>query len=307
MISSLRRLWHCLAVTLLAATVSGESATAQTDSVVCKACVIDSVHLDSLLVRSDTMITHIYQPTADTFPKPLRDSIIKVFPPPPVSGLPTDCRNAPAGFRVVTIEHFNTMVPTYQAGRSYPGFYRRGGNITVSNGEAIGVFPQGRPGGSAPFRMDVDFPKSPAVYFCLREYLDPLFTNNGNAGTKFGFFLTPYEGTSKYVNHYYNLYSKLGVNLQSAGATLNKNYPAKGNSPVGRYAVVEVLVDGAAGTAQIWVDNVLVLDAKNITFFFPGQAPAFDGLTWNPTYGGGRNPIPYTMVQLMDYWAVLVR
>ena len=47
-----------------------------------------------------------------------------------------------------------------------------------------------------------------------------------------------------------------------------------------------------------------MLDVSNVQYFFPNQTPAFIGLMWNPTYGGGHNPVPYDMWQKIDHWMI---
>jgi hypothetical protein len=75
----------------------------------------------------------------------------------------------------------------------------------------------------------------------------------------------------------------------------------------GRWVKVEVLIiantlGNADGVARMWVNGTQVLNVTNVQYFFPSQAPAFNGVTWNPTYGGGLNPVPYDMFQFIDHW-----
>jgi hypothetical protein len=145
--------------------------------------------------------------------------------------------------------------------------------------------------------------------------LDPSFTNNGNVATKFGFFTTPYTGgMPNAVNHYFNLTDYLGIRLQSNGASLNRNVMSTFNmmDHRGEWHKIEWLVvantqDKADGVARIWVDGNKVLESTDVRYFHLNQVPAFDGMTWNPTYGGGHNPVPHDMYQWIDHWYVSAR
>jgi hypothetical protein len=174
-----------------------------------------------------------------------------------------------------------------------------------------GRFPAGMLGGRGPFRLDRPFDEPvSAVYMCLWHKLDPEFTNNGNAGTKFGFLLTPYNAGPNSINHFYNLTDRLGVNLQSGGGALNRNLFSNYNMMAnrGRWHVLEFLFVGNTGhgdgEARIWVDGREVLNKRNVQFFFPGQRPAFTGVTWNPTYGWGLRPVPRDLYQRIGRWYI---
>lgn len=178
-----------------------------------------------------------------------------------------------------------------------------------------GKFPRGAPGGSAPFRMNRHFSQNvTAIFVCLFTELDPGFTNNGNVGTKFGFLLTPYQGGSNGLNHYLNLTNNLGINLQSGDAALNRNmfssFSLVGHR--GQWVKIEFFIaanspGGSDGIARMWVNGTQVLNVTNVKYFYSTQNPAFNGMTWNPTYGGGLNPVPYDMYQYIDNWYTSVK
>lgn len=182
------------------------------------------------------------------------------------------------------------------------------------NGKSVleGRFPMGMPGGRGPFRMDRRFDRAvSAVYMCTWLKVSGNFTDNGNVGTKFGFLLTPYKSGQGQLNHYFNLTKRLGINLQSAGGRLNRlmfaNYQTLAH--LGEWHMVEWLVVGntrgrADGTARIWVDGALLLDVTNVRYFFPDQDAAFEGVTWNPTYGGGLNPVPQDLYMWIARWYI---
>jgi hypothetical protein len=247
------------------------------------------------------------------------DSAQVTVSPLPPSGS-NACSNEPPGLTVIFDAAWNAVPPQAPATDSdgWTALHGRGRMSIVQDtiapkspqNVAAGKFPAGSPGGSAPFRFDRDFPRNVTTqYMCIFTMLDPGFTNNGNVGTKFGFLLTPYQGGATGTNHYLNLTNNLGVNLQSAGATLNRNMLSNFSliNNRGRWVKVEVLIiantlGNADGVARMWVNGTQVLNVTNVQYFFPSQAPAFNGVTWNPTYGGGLNPVPYDMFQFIDHW-----
>ncbi len=230
------------------------------------------------------------------------------------------CSNEPPGLTLIFDAAWNAVPPQAPA-TDADGWTTIGGRGRLSivqdpsapkspQNVAAGKFPAGSPGGSAPFRFDRYFGRNVTTqYMCIFTMLDPAFTNNGNVGTKFGFLLTPYQGGSTGLNHYLNLTDRLGVNLQSVGGTMNpkmfSNFSLINNR--GRWVKVEVLIiantlGNADGVARMWVNDAQVLNVTNVQYFFPSSAPAFNGVTWNPTYGGGLNPVPYDMFQFVDHW-----
>lgn len=240
--------------------------------------------------------------------------------PPPGSNA---CTFEPTGYTPISTQAFGSKPP------NSPSEDAAGWNIRASDGFRLravtdgtapkspsgvleGVFPAGFRGGAAPFRADRDFDRNYSeVYVCLFTRLDPLYTNNGNTGTKFGFILTPYHSGSTGLNHYFNLTNNLGVNLQSAGGVLNRNMHSSFSlvGHRGTWHKIEFLVIGNSlgksdGVARMWVNGAQVLDVNNVQFFYPSQPPAFNGITWNPTYGGGHNPVPYDMRQWIDNWYI---
>lgn len=237
-------------------------------------------------------------------------------------GLLTSCGNEPVGYEPLATRPWDDVPPrssqkgpdgwTVTARRERIRMFIDANAPSGSKRVLEGKFPQGAPGGRGPFRMDLIFRRHVStVYMCVWMKLSDNFTNNGNTGTKFGFFLTPYEGTNKYLNHYFNLTNRLGINLQSARATLNRqmqsNFPTTRN--LGAWHRIEWLIVANSsgmsnGTARMWVDGRQVLNINDVQYFFPGQEPAFKGVSWNPTYGGGLNPVPYDLYQWVSDWYI---
>lgn len=232
------------------------------------------------------------------------------------------CRNEPSGFKSISSEPFDELPPRGPPDRASRWVVTANPKaLTIvddptgplSPGRVIaGRFPRGHPGGRGPFRVVLRFGRTVSqVYMCTGTKLSPGFTNNGNWETKWGFYLTPYTDAPYKLNHYFKLTNHVGVILQSHRGALNRNMHGRFNlmASQGRWHKVEILVVGnsrglANGTARVWVDDRLVLNETNVRFFYPDQEPAFNGITWNPTYGGGRNPVPADQYQYIDHWYV---
>jgi hypothetical protein len=256
------------------------------------------------------------------FASTAEDSSIAVTPEHVVLANNSSCSNQPTGLNPITDNSFNVLPPYTLPGGGSLGWRTYHGSSRVkiktdaqaprsSAPIAEGLFPKGQHGGGAPFNIGIRFKKVKTLYWCVWQWLSPNFTNNGNTGTKWGFIITPYGTGSQRVNHYFNLAQNLGINLQSAGATLNRNMYTPYNmiQNAGQWHRFEFLVVAntqgkSDGIARVWVDGTIRLDQNNVRYFFPNQAPAFNGLSWNPTYGGGNNPVPYDMFQKIDHWFV---
>lgn len=238
---------------------------------------------------------------------------------------PPQCHHEPGNFAPISNEEWSDLPPivpkTDAQGWSIRKRFERVRLLAIVEDSSAplsppyvirATFPKGSPGGSGPFRLNrrFDQPVS-SVYMCLSTRLDPNFTNNGNTGTKFGWFLNPSGGTKRGVGHYFNLAPRLGVNLESYKGILNRNMQSsfslmRGH---GEWHKIELLVSSnsngqANGVVRLWADDALVLEQNDVKFFFPGQEAVFTGVTWNPQYGGGHNPVPFDMYQWIDHWYV---
>ncbi len=56
------------------------------------------------------------------------------------------------------------------------------------------------------------------------------------------------------------------------------------------------------GLYRMWTDGVLVHEATDIGYFDTGITAKFDTLYFNPTYGGGSNPVPADQYLDIDEW-----
>ncbi len=236
------------------------------------------------------------------------------------------CNNEPAGYTPQSNQPWNALPPYTPSmdafkWRRYTNNLSRIAVVTdptapVSPSNVMrGYFPKGLKGGTAPYNLQVSFASVTAVYTCVWHKLDPKFTNNGNTGTKFAFLVTPkYTGSVGLLNHYLNLTDKLGLNLQFTNGKLNRNLYSSWNmlNHLGTWHKFEFLVvanttGNSDGIAKIWVDDQQVMSFNDVQYFLPGQAQKFLGLRWNPTYGGGLNPVPADMYEWVDNWYVSTR
>jgi hypothetical protein len=251
-----------------------------------------------------------------------------VAPPAASPSMPagnSGCANEPTGFQVVSREMWND-VPRPGRERKEPGWFAAAHRerftiiedptIPQANKRVIqGLFPEGHPGGRGPFKLVPRFSEPHhALYMCRWHKVSDNFTNNGNTGTKFGFLLTPYEGGPQGVHAYLNLSNQLGINLSSKGGVLNRNMRSRFAvlSNRGQWHRIEWLLIANSrgqsdGVARIWVDGRQMLNETDVKYFFPNQEPEFVGITWNPTYGGGLNPVPFDMFQWIGEWYISAR
>jgi hypothetical protein len=255
-------------------------------------------------------------------------TIIGVLPPPgPV------CRNEPPGFTLAQDRSWKEMPGVWPAYDSY-GWQSNGDasspyvhdlalvsdagvHTMTPDGTSMVldmIFPGGWGGGSAP--MWFGSPNLPtnrgALYMCVVVKLDPRWTNGGNTGTKFFFLRTLYGDGADKQNHYWGLSAlegdatvaqpMFGTQFGSAGPGGTSRYSYAGtNAAGGVWRTIEVLMTaesptGASnGSGQMWMDGALVLNDRDIQFFLPGQTPEWTTVEVEPTYGGGLNPVPYTM------------
>ncbi len=237
------------------------------------------------------------------------------------------CRNEPKGFTEVSNQPFDAVPPMHPSTdihgwRNETRIATRMQVVSdptapVSRPSVIqGTFSKGAPGGSGPFKLELRLPATVTrIYSCLWTKLSGNFTNNGNAGTKFGFLETNRTvGDSSRLNHYFNLTDEMGIHLQSTPSSLNRTMHSswRTRDHLGEWHQLEFLIIANSkgnrdGAARMWVDGTPVLDQEDVRYFKNNQDPGFTGLTWNPTYGGGPHPVPYDMYQWIDHWYVSSR
>ena len=185
---------------------------------------------------------------------------------------------------------------------------------STNHNVAAGTFPAGSPGGSSPFFIYRPFASTEQyknIYICLYLKHSADFDNtNGNTGTK---FLWPaadqVQGTQTYNGHDganmdFQFFQqgavdrRLGANLNTSAAQL---YGKRG-----QWVRYEMLLkasssnSSADGGLDVWIDGVQTHHYTNVQWQM-SSARTWMSLGWNPTYGGGFNPVPHTQYQYMDH------
>ena len=185
---------------------------------------------------------------------------------------------------------------------------------STNHNVAAGTFPAGSPGGSSPFFIYRPFASTEQyknIYICLYLKHSADFDNtNGNTGTK---FLWPaadqVQGTQTYNGHDganmdFQFFQqgavdrRLGANMNTSAAQL---YGKRG-----QWVRYEMLLKASSsnstadGGLDVWIDGVQTHHYTNVQWQM-SSARTWMSLGWNPTYGGGFNPVPHTQYQYMDH------
>jgi hypothetical protein len=133
---------------------------------------------------------------------------------------------------------------------------------------------------------------------------------NGNAGTK---FLWPAgdqtQGALTYTGHdgpnMNFAFFQQGAVDRILGANMNAS-SAVMLSRRGQWVRYEMLMkanssNGSAnGELHVWIDGVKTHQYTDVQWQMSG-ARTWLSLAWNPTYGGGLNPVPQTQYQYIDH------
>jgi hypothetical protein len=245
--------------------------------------------------------------------------------PPPVAG--AACPNEPAGFALIQDQPWD--VSPSLGSRTSLGWIDDDGSATTklsivadptspypwtNHNVVAALFKQGDPGGSGPFYVYRPFAASEQyrnLYLCFYLKHDAAFENtNGNSETK---FLWPagdhVQGTSTYLTHrgadmafmvqQQNAVDReLAANLNATAARLDVRR--------GQWVRYEILMkantaDGVGdGALDVWLDGVHTHQFTDVDWVM-NSARTWQSLAWNPTYGGGTNPVPQDQYQYMDH------
>jgi hypothetical protein len=149
------------------------------------------------------------------------------------------------------------------------------------------------------------------LYIRLRFRISSNWTDNGNTGTKF-FFFNQQQGNNHYVNLTEGGQLRPAVNMQSSfgfGTPSGPNHFVAQPLTKGEWHELEILIvantPGAYnGQLRMWVDGALMQSANDMGYFAAGTTPRFENMYFNPTYGGGRNPVPADQYVDIDHWYV---
>lgn len=177
------------------------------------------------------------------------------------------------------------------------------------------LFPSGNPGGTGPFNIRRDFAtgeqfKNMYVGMWIKHSAN--FDNtNGNSGTKFMWPIgeTFGVGGQTYTGHNGSTmdfaFFQQGRVDRILDANLNATQ-AQMNLRLGQWDRYEWLMkantaDGTAnGEVHVWISGVKTHQYTNVDWSME-TGRKWLGLKWNPTYGGGTNPVPHDQWQYCDH------
>lgn len=249
---------------------------------------------------------------------------VTTAPPPPDGGTTTPQLgagpNEPTGFTTAFSNPMATLPPRNPLRDSF-GFVNFFGTSTLSiQSEAGGqymraLFPQGTPGGGgypsafASVNWAAASEGMSQMYVRTRVRLSSNWTDNGNAGTKFFFFLSQ-QGHNHYINLTFLGDFRPGLGLQSDFAFSTPSGPnhfAPAPLAKGVWQDLEFLFVGNTpgqynGKYRMWANGVLLVSRDDIGYFKAGDVPRFEEIYFNPTYGGGFNPVPADQSLDLDHW-----
>ena len=251
--------------------------------------------------------------------------------------------NEPVGYTQRYSNPFNT-IPPLGSGDAYgfQRFEYNGNRLSIAtNGSGNEsdpnymrcLFPAGHTGGAeyaTAFVAGSGFESGGAkreLYVRVRFKLDASWTDNGNTGTKF-FFLdqTNTGGGQPQNNHYVNLtflgdlVPKFGIqrNGWNYAGTTSENVPSADGAPgplaKGVWHTMEIqciantIVAGVSeandGVMRMWIDGSLWIEDTSVCLFHRGMTVGWKNFWFNPTYGGGTNPVPANQYLDLDHMYV---
>jgi hypothetical protein len=178
-----------------------------------------------------------------------------------------------------------------------------------------GEFTQGNVGGSAPFSLERPFGAGelfPKLYMCIWVKHSAGFDNtNGNAGSKF--MWTPGNtlgGGETYMSHDGPNMNFQIIQQGRVDRQMGQNVGPAGQATMlgkrGQWVQYEIVIEmnSSQGTANgkfdMWIDGVKTHQYTNVDYSI-SSARNWYALRWEPTYGGGNNPVPQTQYQYIDH------
>ncbi|HEY0930070.1 MAG TPA: Ig-like domain-containing protein [Gemmatimonas sp.] len=228
--------------------------------------------------------------------------------------------NEPSGYATIFSNPMSTLPPKHPLKDAYGfrNFFGTNYLAVQTEGAATymrATFPKGTGGGA-------DYPNAFAsldwgsvttgmtkMYMRLRVRLSSNWTDNGNTGTKFFFFLQQ-QGNNHYIGMTNGGLFQPMLGLQSTfgyGTPSGPNHYTPSPLSKGDWHELEVLVEANTpgqynGKYRMWVDGQLLVTRTDVGYFAAGQVVKFEEMYFNPTYGGGYNPVPADQSIDIDHW-----
>lgn len=265
------------------------------------------------------LLNGIFSPPAIAPSPPI---VAPIDPPvatqPPIVAPGGICANEPAGSTRFEDQPWNTALPTgwrpdYDSWPKDNGAIVTDATAPLSPSNVVaGKFAKGDPGGSAPFYVYRPFAASEqfgTLYACVVMKHSADFDNtNGNAGSK---FLWPagdqIQGGYTYIT--FNE-STMDVGVNQQGATEREMYANTGKdghvyAKRGTWVQYEFLLTAGSATAangglDIWINGVQTHHYTDVRWTMAADRK-WKSLAWNPTYGGGLNPVPHDQYEYIDH------
>ncbi len=252
----------------------------------------------------------------------------ETIPLPPTS---VSCENEPAGYARAIDAPMNVLPalsPQYSAegfnaapNQARTLFIEESPTAPQSPNSVLRVvFPRGAVGGAAPSRWGSrTLPQNQGgIYACFWIRFMPGWSSNGNVGTKLFFFRATDE-----TNHYVgsaagsgqgHAYIMSGLQFRDQTMTYNLGMSTTPENDISGGGWHKVEVQWIANTPgerngqyRHWVDGNLVAAATDARYFLAGQRAMWTQVWWDPTYGGGLNPVPFDQFFELDHMIVSVK
>jgi hypothetical protein len=233
--------------------------------------------------------------------------------------------NQPVGFQTQLSNPFTAAPPKNPLTDVY-GFQNFFGNqyLPIMNEPGLvspsfmrAIFPAGYPGGADyvnAFRAGTGFSASgnqSKIYFRVRFRISSNWSDNGNTATKF-FFFHQQEGNNHYIGLTEQGQLRPSVRMQSSfgyATPSGPNHLVPNALTKGVWHEMEILLVANTpgvynGIAKMWINGTLLVNATDMGYFAATQTPRFNSSYFNPTFGGGLNPVPADQYVDLDHWYV---
>ena len=170
------------------------------------------------------------------------------------------------------------------------------------------TYAKGYAGGGAPYQFTLPvFPTVQELYLCLTGVQSGggAWNLNGTTATKWIFLRHNKDIGKNKSNNYINWARTIGLEIQQAGPSPNQFFRSKCALTDMQPHTVEVYCRAntpglSDGDCIIHVDGKQVLNVGSVMYTAKGQPAGFNTIVDNGTWGGGTNPVPWTLTRSID-------